>query len=77
MQGQGTDTEMTHKETRDLIFQVLDKMVDDLLVNDRKEDPNLPLHAIEAEVASWRVSIGEMTAYIEGRIREMIPVPKD
>jgi hypothetical protein len=68
---------MTHKETRELILQVLDKMVDDLLVNDRKEDPNLPLHAIEEEVVSWRFTIGEMMSYVEARMRERIPAPKD
>ncbi len=59
---------------REQIFNAIDDLVSDLLFYDRKEDENLPLGKIEelADTPMW-LTIGEMAAQFEKRLRERIP----
>ncbi len=59
---------------REQIFAAIDDLVSELLYWDRKEDEDLPLGKIEELTGSPRwLTIGEMAAHFEQRLRERIP----
>lgn len=58
---------------REQIFRCLDDLVSNLLYYDRKQDEALPMGKIEELVGQYRLGIGEMTTFIENRLRERIP----
>jgi hypothetical protein len=67
--------EMTQEEQREIILLTVEDLVDTLL--DRRDDEELPSGTIETAVLSWNVTIGEMAARFEQKLREAIPVPLD
>lgn len=68
---------MNAKETRELILGKVRELVEDLLVNDRKEDPVLPLGAIEESAADLvnGAAVWEMTLEFERELLKRLPVP--
>lgn len=67
------DLFITPDSYREQIFLNLDELVSDFLYYDRREDEDLPLGKIEEMVAAPWVTIGEMAAFFEARLRERIP----
>lgn len=68
--------DMNAKETRELILGKVRELVEDLLVNDRKEDQVLPLGAIEESAADLvnGVAVWEMTQEFEHELLQRLPV---
>lgn len=69
---------MNAKETREYILEKVRELVEDLLVNDRKEDRVLPLGAIEDSAADLvsGVALWEMTLVFERELIKRLPVPR-
>lgn len=64
---------LTVDEQRARVFNCVDDLVSGFLYYDRKEDEDLPLGKIEELVSQTWLTIGEVAAYFENRLRERIP----
>ena len=68
----------TYPDTvRSAIFGALDMFVSDFLYYDRRQDEDLPLGKVEEAVGKTWITIGEMTAYLEARLRDRLPLGID
>jgi hypothetical protein len=57
---------------KDTILNAVEDLAGDFLYYDRKGDEDLPLGAIEAAIARKEVSIDEIVALFEAKVKETI-----
>lgn len=67
---------MTDQDQNQLITVAVDDAVEFLLLDDRTDDPELPVGAIEERVYAWDITIADIVLLFEESLRRRIPGPR-